>query len=133
MQEEVIKSGYNFIVSSWENDADHRNKVIYNVVNFEFAKLVAKILKIVKESKQVNIYEGDLEPIFEDTDILEHIINIEEIVETNEDAMNFLADLLWDLGLTNSSYNCRVVDNYKCVYFPSTVYAENVTKQLLHK
>ena len=134
MKELVQRKGYRITVVSWENDADNYNTEDASFTDYKEALEIHAFLKWLRDNDQyTNKPDCELEPevIEEAENILQYTLKkfkaANDISETDDYIEDFVAELLYDFGLSSEWYFPRHVETVTMHYFDKDVYAEKIS------
>jgi len=123
----VIEKGYRLEVESWENDGDNYRTIFKTVNTLEEVRRLHTICNTLFKSRNKNGVGNSMDgrgdyiilEFFKENPSL--FIGISE-----EDIIDYVSELGYDLMGGSEYYDFRVCDSCKVVYFPEDVYAEEI-------
>ena len=119
-----LKTGYNVFITSWQNDGDDYNTVVYNTTDPEVVQGIVDSLKIFKESHRKegffgNIFDGELP--MEAVDLVFPFMERywgDSIVDDEEGRRCSVEDFLWDMGIFTGDW-VRICDKIQVFFVDS--------------
>lgn len=131
-----IPAGYQLQVTSWTNDSDNYNTTIHSGLTESDVNFLVDVVKPFKSQHSAGGKFGNNDSCTEEVEshiydcYLKHKDGLSEgylqwFEETDEDNVDDLSDLAYDLLGRDEYCGWRVLDSYKVFFFPEE--CENVT------
>lgn len=135
MKQKVLSKGYTITVVSWENDADNYNTKSIVVDTLEKAKAYYDLMQlcksknnqapgIIKLGNTHGEYSIDQEELIRTFLTENNILVNNNILEDNEDFIDYFQELTYSLLGGSEDYMCRVMEVCTITYSPEDVYNE---------
>lgn len=126
------KKGYEIVVTSWENDGDNYNTVIYETDDKEHALATVEFANLFKKSCWEggigNSYSPNANELKRIDDVFisfykehPHLLPKEWDIPQEDDIALACSDHASNLGLTNGEYYTRKLSNLEIYYHPEDV------------
>ena len=136
----IIPSGYQIVVTSWENDADNYNTETISGLTLEQVMFYKDIASLMDDSDKFgNMYEPSDEEIANFDEALLEVFNnhkhlgmtiftkdYEFDINNNEDIIEVMYEIKNEMGLSQGEFFTRVTDKITINLFDEDVYATKI-------